>query len=837
MVNRQYHCKNQRRRLALARLKDERGVALLNGIDYLEVSADRQTLLVYCLHPVPELSLKVDNFQIQPIEPLLGKNVPVESINIDGKLITLGIRAPLTTTTKYHLQTIDPEAEFTTPATNFDPQLFQVEFAFGLSDISEFDCETPDRSPERPLPPPTIDYLAKDYNSFRQLMLDRLAVTMPEWKERSPADLGVMLVELVAYSADRLSYYQDAVATEAYLGTARKRVSVRRHARLLNYPMHDGCNARGWVVLQVKQAVKLLGPIAPERGILPYPGTRFLTKRPNLPSGGLDDKQFKAAVNEGAVVFETMYDVELNPAANQIQFYTWGDGDCYLPKGTTQATLQNPHGLLDGWLKRGTILILEEIGISAPDVRIDPNPAHRHPVLITEVKSGTDPLFGQQIIEIKWGVADRLPFDLIISQTIGDQELPYSIVRGNAVLVDHGRTVNYPFDADEARPLDPNSTERVLRLAFGPITQQGKIRNRSGKLVAIDFDLDRQTPASAAAASIWELPKVMPAVMLSAGDPEQQETHYWYPQRDLLNSDRFTREFVVETEDDGRAYLRFGDGNLGRKPKAGVSLTPFYRVGNGSRGNVGAEAIAHIYDDRGLPDLILQGNNPIRNPLPTQGGIDPEPIEQVRLDAPQAFGKLQRAVTEADYAEIVQRFPGVSKALATRRWTGSWYTIFITVDRVDGLPVDTDFTTQLQQFLEQFRLTGHDLEIESPRFVPLDVAMTVRVKPGYFSSEVKNNLILTFSDRVLKEGVLAFFHPDNFSFGQPVYLSQIIASAMLVAGVESVVVDRFQRQGLPAQGELETGRISCGRLEIALLNNGASRSDQGKIKFMLEGGL
>ena len=79
-------------------------------------------------------------------------------------------------------------------------------------------------------------------------MLDRLAITLPQWQERSPADLGVMLVELMAYAADHLSYYQDAIATEAYLGTARKRVSVRRHARLLDYLMNDGCNARVWVV-------------------------------------------------------------------------------------------------------------------------------------------------------------------------------------------------------------------------------------------------------------------------------------------------------------------------------------------------------------------------------------------------------------------------------------------------------------------------------------------------------------------------------------------------------------------------------------------------------------
>ena len=44
---------------------------------------------------------------------------------------------------------------------------------------------------------------------------------MPDWRERNPADLWVALAEAVAFRGDELSYFQDAVATEAYLGTAR----------------------------------------------------------------------------------------------------------------------------------------------------------------------------------------------------------------------------------------------------------------------------------------------------------------------------------------------------------------------------------------------------------------------------------------------------------------------------------------------------------------------------------------------------------------------------------------------------------------------------------------
>ena len=63
---------------------------------------------------------------------------------------------------------------------------------------------------------------------------------------QSPTRGGVVtMVETLAYAADRVSYMQDAVNTEAYIGTARSRISMRRHARLVDYQVSEGANARG----------------------------------------------------------------------------------------------------------------------------------------------------------------------------------------------------------------------------------------------------------------------------------------------------------------------------------------------------------------------------------------------------------------------------------------------------------------------------------------------------------------------------------------------------------------------------------------------------------------
>jgi hypothetical protein len=177
----------------------------------------------------------------------------------------------------------------------------------------------------------------------------------------------------------------------------------------------------------------------------------------------------------------------------------------------------------------------------------------------------------------------------------------------------------------------------------------------------------------------------------------------------------------------------------------------------------------------------------------------------VRLYAPEAFRVQQCAVTEADWAEVAQRHPEVQCAAATRRWTGSWHTWFVTVDRTGGRPADAAFEGDLRAFLGRFRLAGYDLEIDAPRFVPLDIALTVCVAPGYFRSNIKEALLETFSTRDLPNGRRGFFHPDNFTFGQPVYLGQIVVAAMTVQGVDWVKPARFQRWGEDPHGELDDG--------------------------------
>ena len=85
---------------------------------------------------------------------------------------------------------------------------------------------------------PVIDYMARDYGSFLQSMRALIPGKLPQWTDyESDADFGNVLLQLFAHMGDILSYYQDRVANESFLATARERRSVIHHLRLIGYTL------------------------------------------------------------------------------------------------------------------------------------------------------------------------------------------------------------------------------------------------------------------------------------------------------------------------------------------------------------------------------------------------------------------------------------------------------------------------------------------------------------------------------------------------------------------------------------------------------------------------
>ncbi|MCF3101822.1 putative baseplate assembly protein [Streptomyces roseoverticillatus] len=936
----------------------------LAGIDHITAGTDRRSLTVEFFGTLPG-DLDASTFRVEGGQQVTGIRV----VAVDRPAGTdedPGHRLHLTLDRHG-----DPSAyRLRALGDGFDPRYAAHPFTFRPPATGNPDC----KAAAPPCPPPArtgpaIDYLAKDYASFRRLLLDRFALTMPGWSEQHAPDLGVTLVELLAYVGDRLSYQQDAVATEAYLDTARLRTSVRRHARLVDYPMHEGCAARTFVCVETEDDV-VLSPEDVAFAAVP-PG------RSAADGAVIPPEQLRA---RGQVRFRPLQtrSIHLRPGHNRIELWTWGGEQCRLPAGATEATLRDRWTGKDGTerllhLVPGDVIVLEEERGPVTGAPADADPGHRQAVRLTRVTTGVDPLGGIPVVEVAWAAEDALTFPLSVSARSGPgcEDRPVAVARGNTVLVEHGLlntwgpggggerftvpagpaagpadctppgfgcpdpdprpapgpacvhtlqgrdiTWSTPFPAPaglaaaQARALTalPERARRRLRGLRdvpGPLPEDGrafldmlfgkavpeslrpdrdpgraldmlfsrfdhllapKLRRldtlvrqaRSGRVLGpadIGWEI-RQTWGEEAWDSIdpahparhgparralrTDPRRALPVLTVRADDtqPERAGTTdppgaEWTPRRDLLSSGPRDRHMVPETDDEGATSLRFGDGRSGEAPLPGTALTARYSAGNGSAGNIGAEAINRIALRSTTGPRITR----VRNPLPATGGTDPEPVDAVRRLAPRdPFQRLQRAVTAEDYAALAGDRPGVQRTAATLRWTGSWYEADIAVDALGTPQAPPHLLDDVRQAMHRYRRIGHDVITGPAVTVPLDVALTVQVDPSCITAHVQQELLRTLRPGRLPDGRPGFFDPDALSFGTPVHTSRLIATVVAVPGVRCAQVTLLRRHGDTGAELPPSGTLAVRPLEIPRMDDDPAHPEHGRLTLVMEGG-
>lgn len=806
----------------------------LDGIDFIEVLAHQEgvagrTLLVYLLNGAVPADWDRDRVSISggvrpdprinpvgvewayPALVVTGSPRPSEVSDADELLVdhalpdarTVRARALVVRTTTggdwspYTLE-LTGDADLG-GGRQLDEPLRQATFSFTVDCPGDLDCAAAPVPAPSALPSTVPDYLARDADALLTRLTDRFAALLPGWTDRNPADPAVMLLELFAYLGDRLAYWQDAIAVEAYLGTARRRTSVRRHARLLDYRMHEGCSARVLLAVTTDTAATVA------------------RSAPVCDTPALDGTRPADADEAGAVVMETCADLALRPARNAIALHSWGDPDHVLPAGTTSAWLAVPGS--DPGLAAGDLLVLADCPAGLPeDVRLG-DPAARFAVrLDKDPVVHTDVLAGVQVLEVQWYAEDALPGSLRVSEPGADgHPAVRAVALANIVLADHGATVG-------GEQLDP-----PVPPAGGSYRPRAE---RTHVAFAEPFD-----PAATAG---------LPAAGLLRGDPRRAAaqlsvfdgTRTWLPQPDLIESGRLDAHLVVEPEADGVAWLRFGDGITGRAPDRQAQHTVSYRTGAGGRGNVGAGRLAYwLSRPDGSPAVASTAT--VWNPLPAAGGTDPEPLDAVRELAPAAARTQLRAVTSIDYATVAQQPAGVQRAVARRRWTGSWYAVEVTLDPEAARAGDQAVPDAVTSLLETRRQAGVDVELAAPVYLALDLALFICVDSGYQRAQVERQLLDTLSARVLPGGSTGFFHPDRFTFGQPLVLSDLIAATMAVPGVTTVQVQRFAPVGAPrseTRANLAAGQIAVQPRQVVRCDSDPSNPEAGQLTIKLGGG-
>ena len=810
----------------------------LNGIDFVEVvdrdapsPAMRQRILhVHLLNDPGALVFDPDNIRVEGGERIRDIRVQTVTMGLGPQANVVVIELDRygdfsTYTLRLVRSTLDDR-----PPVDFDPILSVAEFGFKAECPSPFDCKPVCECPDPREPAPEIDYLAKDYESLLSVMRDRMALLAPDWTERNAADPMVTVLEMLAFVGDQLSWAQDAAHNEGFLDRCRSRISLRRLARLVDYFIGEGANARVHVHLAVSADVSPLLPTDPP--VVPR-GTPLVT---HLPDAETTVANVAEDLAEAAAVYETMHELrELFVLHNEMPFYSWSDQRCCLPKGATRATLAGHYPDL----RVGETLIFEEIIGPRTGRPADADPANRQPVRLTSVEAFegaaplTDPVTGDQVTWIEWDAADALTFPLCISAEtdpeFGSAFLPaVSVARGNIVLADHGQTIAGEdlgavpepayrlVTADEGCDSCDREPPTFAPPRFNPILGERPVTHAEPLDPALPASLAlKQDPARA-------LPQVS---LLSLPDNAD-----WSAVRDLLASGPFADEFVVEVENDGTAQIRFGDDINGHRPEPGTTFAATYRRGLGRAGALGADRLRHIA-------LPVPEITDVRNPLASTGDAEPESAASIRARAPFAFRTQERAVTREDYSEVSTRLSEVQRAAATWIHTGSWLTVFVSADRFGGGPVDDAFATRLRDHLERFRLAGYDLNVDPPIFVPLEIELRICVLAGHFRSDVRRAVLRVLGSDTAPDGTPGFFNPDRQSFGQTVWLSPILAAVQAVPGVESVRAKVFRRLGDQGSGGLDEEFLAFERLEIAQLDNDPNFPERGQLRLKLAGGL
>ncbi|GAA1382137.1 hypothetical protein GCM10009639_00880 [Kitasatospora putterlickiae] len=252
----------------------------------------------------------------------------------------------------------------------------------------------------------------------------------------------------------------------------------------------------------------------------------------------------------------------------------------------------------------------------------------------------------------------------------------------------------------------------------------------------------------------------------------------WHEVDSLAGRGATERVHVTGTSSDGRTTVTFGDGVHGsRLPTGRENVRARYRIGIGETGNVGAGRITQL-TTRPL------GVSAVVNPLPATGGADPDGPGLARRTIPLAVTALDRLVSVPDYEDFTRARAGIGLAAATRLSDGRRELVHVTVAGVDDIPLtaDSDLIRTLRSSLTAHGDPRLPVEVAVRELVLLIVAVSVKVDPDHSWDLVEPALRRALLDRLGYAGR---------RLGQSAHLSEVLAAAQAVPGVDRVDVDAF----------------------------------------------
>jgi hypothetical protein len=794
-----------------------------NGIDYVEVaSADEMQLRVHFLTTAPVKGTLAASLPVTICGGEVVASVAVKPIDestswsadADGRpVLSLEVDAPGDFST--YTLTIDSAA--------LDPYFDAVPFSFKANCPSDLDCGP--AGPDCPAPdaaPVSIDYLAKDFESFKQALSDFSALRYPLWVERSEADVGVMVMEALSAVADELSYVQDRVAAEATLGTATQRVSLVRHARLVDYEPAPAIAASAQLQVDVAAGVTTLAgglrcsALGPDGQRIPFEV-----------GGQLADPETGALVAPTYPV-SAGWNAWTKTGEANLQPYWWDDSRRCLPAGSTRIWIVGQGYGFEA--NQGRQLLVDTAGPTTAD------PPVREIVAIGNVAEVSDPVFAVDLTRI----------DLEAPTTL-EHDLSRTHYAGNLLPAVQGARTRERFQIPEpppAAPPKPPLAPAIVRTAPNWTCDDPRTDFRFS--LAADqiswLPVDSTDPDLNA--SVVAAPEFALESPTATGG-----TRPWRWQRWLLDSGPADTVFTLTPErysvvgaspaetwfdyDGEGTTIRFGDGVFGLSPAPSTEFAVTYLAGGGSIGNVPADTIVQV--DPGDPQAgkVVA----VTNPFAATGGADEETAQQIRDRAPQAFqAKPLRVVRTSDYIGAAKSLPWVMQAGTSFRWTGSWLTVFTTADAREREDLSIAELEELSDLLNRRRLAGYESYVLAPSYASLDLRIAVCAQPTAFAADVEAAVLARLQGGRLPDGTRGFFDHESWSFGQPLEASALLAAVQRANGVQGVTAICYRQRGVQPDWAALPDTVAIGADRILRVDNDPSRPESGSVRVDVEGG-
>lgn len=721
-----------------------------------------------------------------------------------------------------------------------DPFFSSAVFSFKQGCDTGFDCAPDCDCPPEALKDVEIDYLARDFESFNSALHDFTTRHFPRWGEHLTADAGSMAIDLFAALGDEFAYIQDRFAREAFLETATQRRSLQRLARLVDYVPDPGRNATAMLSL-------LMRPAGPATAAIELNFTDRLTVwatpagKPPVPfelGAGLAD--------HGSIFVHHHWNrMRLHLADPGTPCLKAGATELHLAPGIANLALPRPAQLPAGatpetfWVGRWMILASEP---ADPSVT-----AQAWPIRIVSVEQLEDPIMRtggnpSRVTRIVWEDAQALPFELRIGE---------GVLFGNTMMANAGMTVTERFAVGHENTAEPD-----IALLPRAVEREGILdQNSCDRTAAVIYGLRRSEEDGVAFAGEHDLtrhrtPEIELTEISDTASPPAS-TRQWFYQDTLLDGDEDDRYFtldpgmwrdIVRYQRNGETIvhadyagdagwsIRFGSGAFGRGPELDSLYDVRYRTFAGARSNLPAGTIRTLDPPDGTPrDPALVAVADVTNLLPASGGSDPESAADIRLKAPEFFRAFPlRAVRDEDYREIIERLDWVQKAGARARWTGSWLTEFVTADPDGGFEMTPEQLAELNDLADAIRQAGRDVIVRQPRFLSIDIDITICVAAGSYGGQVREAVI----DALAGKGGSAartFFDPDNFTFGDPLRRSALEAAVQAVPGVRGVAAIKVRPRHRADWQDFDQPEIAVAMNELIRVENDPRFPERGAI--------